>query len=134
MITFYQCLQEYYQNEKAIRFGKKRLHTISSVVAFLYNNNKNKEPIELVESVEENGTFMVRAYPDWFKKTINDVIWDHRRRMKKHFELEAQKQAKKNNVSVLPGKPAEEAVKPVEPVKRKRKRIPLNIDGSIKKQ
>lgn len=76
MITFHECLQEYYKLPWAITFSQKKIKKMSTFCKYAFDNrpeNVNRPP-KYVESKEGDETFTVRAYPETFRKFIMNVI------------------------------------------------------------
>jgi len=108
MVTVYERIR-ILSKRQGFQLHPKHKLFIGNLAAKKYREQGgSKDDLTLVQSEEENGTWMVTAYPDTFRATLNKIITDYITNLK----LVGKKKA-------IIEKPADE------PTKRKRTRKPV---------
>lgn len=117
MITFYECLQEYYKREDAIKFSNKQVKRMSGYCKYVFDSRENSK-ITYTKSKEGDEVFTVRSYPDSFKRVIMETI------EKAHNHQKSLKEIVTTQEKSVPT--IDDVVNQVKPfIKKERKRIPI---------
>jgi len=74
MPTVYQRLTRYKESHPGTEVSKTRMKKISGIIKFIYDKNKNNQPLKWVESQEGENLYQVRHYPISFTNIIDTII------------------------------------------------------------